>query len=47
MGDDFRLGRGALGLVAQDFGRAPVQRLTPAFQQALVGGVLTSACLKR
>ena len=25
--DDFRLGRGALGLIAQDFGGATVQRL--------------------
>jgi hypothetical protein len=46
MGDDFRLGRGALGLVAQDFRRAPVQRLTPAFQQALVGGVLDQRVLE-
>jgi hypothetical protein len=36
MGDDFRRGRSALGLVAQDFGGAAVQRLTAALEQAVI-----------
>ena len=39
MRDRFRIG-GMLGVAAQDFGRAPMQRLPAALQQAVVGGVL-------
>jgi hypothetical protein len=46
MGDDFRRGRGALGLIAQDFGGAAVQRLTTAFEQAVVGGILDQGVLE-
>ena len=46
MGDDFRLGRGALGLVAQDFRGAAVQRLAAALEQALVGRVLDQRVLE-
>ena len=46
MGDDFRLGRGALGLIAQDFGGAAVQRLPAALEQAVVGRVLDQRVLE-
>ena len=46
MGDDFRLGCGALGLIAQDFGGAAVQRLPAALEQAVVGGVLDQRVLE-
>ena len=46
MGDHFRLGRGALGLVAQDFGGAAVQRLAAALEQAVVGRVLDQRVLE-
>ena len=46
MGDDFRLGRGALGLIAQDFGGAAVQRLAAALEQAVVGRVLDQRVLE-
>ena len=39
MGDDFGLGRGALGVIAQNFRRAAVQHLAAALEQAVVGGV--------
>src|SRR5271166_3832962 len=40
MRDDLGLGRRALGIVAKDFGGAPVQRLPAALEHAFVGGVL-------
>src|SRR5271165_2059181 len=40
MRDRFGLGRGALGLVAQNFSGAAVQRLAAALEQALIGRVL-------
>ena len=46
MGDDFRLGRSALGVVAKDFGGAAVQRLAPALEQAVVGRVLDQRVLE-
>ena len=46
MGDDFRLGRRALGLVAQDFGGAAVQHLATALQQAVIGRVLDQRVLE-
>ena len=46
VGDDFWLGLGALGLVAQDFGGAAVQRLAAALEQALVGRVLDQRVLE-
>ncbi len=46
MGDDFRLSRRALGLVAQDFCGAAVQRLATALEQALVGRVLDQRVLE-
>ena len=46
MGDDFRLGRGALGLIAQDFRGAAVQRLAAALEQAVVGRVLDQRVLE-
>ena len=46
MGDDFRLGRGALGVIAQNFGRAAVQHLAAALEQAVVGGVLDQRVLE-
>ena len=46
MGDDFRLGRSALRLIAQDFGGAAVQRLAAAPEQAVVGGVLDQRVLE-
>ena len=46
MGDDFRLGRSALGFVAQDFGGAAMQRLAMALEQALVGRVLDQRVLE-
>src|SRR5580704_17553868 len=46
MGDDFRPGRGALGLIAQDLGGAAVERLAAALEQAVVGGVLDQRMLE-
>jgi hypothetical protein len=46
MGDDFRFGRGALGLVAQDFRGAAVQRLAAALKQAVVSRVLDQRVLE-
>ena len=46
MGDCLRLGCGALGLIAQDFGGAAVQRLAAALEQAVVGGVLDQRVLE-
>ena len=46
VGDDFGLGRRALGIVAQDFGGAAVQRLAAALEQALVGRVLDQRMLE-
>lgn len=43
MGDELRLGCRALGIVAQDFRGAAMQRLASAPEQALVGRVLDSA----
>jgi hypothetical protein len=46
MGDCLRLGRGALGLVAQDFGSAAMQRLAAALEQAVIGRVLNQRVLE-
>ena len=46
MGDDFWRGCGALGLIAQDFRGAAVQRLAAAFQQAVVRRVLDQRVLE-
>jgi len=46
MGDDFRLGRSALGLIAQEFGGAAVQRLPAALEQAVVSRVLDQRVLE-
>ena len=46
MGDDFRLGRSALGFAAQDFGGAAMQRLAAALEQAVVGCVLNQRVLE-
>ena len=46
MGDELRLGRGALGLIAQDFGGAAVQRLAATLEQAVVGRVLDQRVLE-
>ena len=46
MGDDFRLGCRPLGLIAQDFGGAAVQRLPAALEQAVVGRVLDQRVLE-
>ncbi len=46
MGDDFRFGRRALRLIAQDFGRASMQRLAATLEQAVVGGVLDQRVLE-
>ena len=46
VGDDFGLGRRALGIVAQDFGGAAVQRLAAALEQAVVGRVLDQRVLE-
>ena len=46
MGDDFRLGCSAVGLIAPDFGGATVQRLAAALEQALVGCVLDQRVLE-
>ena len=46
MGDELRLGRRALGIVAQDFRGAAVQRLAAALEQALVGRVLDQRMLE-
>jgi hypothetical protein len=46
MGDDFRLSCSALGLVAQDFGGAAMQRLSAALEQAVVGGILDQRVLE-
>ena len=46
MGDDFGLGRAALGLIAQDLGSPAMQRLAAALEQALVGRVLDQRVLE-
>ena len=46
MGDDFRPGCGALGVIAQNFRRAAVQHLAAALEQAVVGGVLDQRVLE-
>jgi hypothetical protein len=46
LGDDFRRGCRALGLVPQHFGGAAVQRLTPALEQAVIGRVLDQGMLE-
>ena len=46
MRERFRLGRRALGLVAQEFGGATVQRLAAALEQALVSRVLDQRVLE-
>jgi hypothetical protein len=46
VGDDFRLGCGELGLVAQDFGGATVQRLPAALQEAVEARVLDQRVLE-
>ena len=46
MGDDFRLGRGAPELIAQNFGGAAVQRLAAALEQAVVGRILDQRMLE-
>ena len=46
MRDDFRLGRRALGLVAQELGCAAVEHLPAALEQAVVGGVLDQRVLE-
>ena len=46
VGDDFRLRRGALRGIAQDFGGATVQRLATAPEQAVVGRVLDQRLLE-
>jgi hypothetical protein len=46
MGDDFRLGCGALGVIAQDFRRTAVQGLAAALEQAVVGRVLDQRVLE-
>ena len=46
MRDRLRLGRRALGLVAQGFGGAAVRRLAAALEQAIVGGVLDQRVLE-
>jgi hypothetical protein len=46
MGDDLRLGRGALAVLAQDFRGAAVQRLAAALEQAVVGRVLDKRVLE-
>jgi hypothetical protein len=46
MGDDFRLSCCPLWIVAQQFTRAPVQRLPAALEQAIVGGVLDQGVLE-
>ena len=46
MGDDLRLRRRALGIVAQDFRGAAVQRLAAALEQAVVGRVLDQRVLE-
>jgi len=46
MGDRLGLGRGALGLIAQEFGGAAVQCLPAALKQAVVGRVLDQRVLK-
>ena len=46
VGNDFRLSRGGLGLIAQDFGSAAVQRLAAALEQAVVGSVLDQRVLE-
>ena len=46
MGDELRLSRGGLGLIAQDFGSAAVQRLAAALEQAVVGSVLDQRVLE-
>src|SRR6516162_3452428 len=46
MSDDFRLGSGALRVVAQDFGGAAMQGLAAALEQALVGRVLDQRVLE-
>src|SRR5208337_5623866 len=45
MRDQLGLGRGSLGLIAQDFGGAAVQRLPAALEQALVRRVLDQRML--
>ena len=44
--DRFRLSRCALGIVAQEFGGAPVQNSTAALQHTLAGGVLHQRVLE-
>jgi len=46
MRDDFVLGRRALGLGAQNFRGAAVQRLAAALEQALVGRILDQRVLE-
>ena len=46
MGDDFRLGRGALPLSDQDFRGATMQRLAAALEQAVVGRILNQRMLE-
>jgi hypothetical protein len=46
MGDDLPRGRGALGLVAQDFGGAAVQRLAAALEQVVVSRILDQRMLE-
>ena len=46
MGNDFRLRRGSLRIIAQDFSGAPVQRLPSGFEQAVVGRVLDQRVLE-
>ena len=45
-GDRLGLRRRALGVVAQEFGGAPVQRSAAALQKAFVGGVLDQRVLE-
>src|ERR1700691_3639431 len=46
MCDDLRFGRGALRVVAQDFGGAAVERPAAALEQAVVGRVLDQRMLE-
>ena len=46
MGYDFRLGCGALGFVAQDFGRTAMEGLAAALEQTVIGGVLDQRVLE-
>ena len=46
VGDDFWLGRRALGGIAQEFGGAAVQSLAAALEQAVVGRVLNQRVLE-